>query len=60
MFDEDFIKAVEKEKRKAYIMAETGIGFEPEPEAEVKEEEKKEKKGAKAKKVEEIDPEVLE
>lgn len=56
----DKIKAVEKEKRKAYIMAETGIGFEPEPEVEVKEEEKKEKKGAKAKKVEEIDPEVLE
>ena len=42
------------------IMAETGIGFEPEPELEVKEEEKKEKKGSKAKKVEEIDPEVLE
>ena len=40
-------------------MQETGIGFEPEPEVEVKEE-VKEKKGAKAKKVEEIDPEVLE
>lgn len=59
--EEDRIKDEERQKRKAFLMAETGMTFEEgndEPEEE-KEEGKKTKKGKKAK-VEEIDPEELE
>jgi len=58
---DDQVKDEERQKRKAVLMAETGMTFEEtqeEPEEE-KEESKKTKKGKKAKEVE-IDPEELE
>lgn len=58
--EEDRIKDIERQERKAILMAETGMTFEEnndEPEEEEKE--GKKKKGKKAK-VEEIDPEELE
>jgi hypothetical protein len=58
--EEDKIKDEERQKRKAILMAETGMKFDETPdEPEDKEDEKKTKKGKKAK-VEEIDPEELE
>ena len=58
----DLAKADLKEDRKAKMMAETGMSFDPVVEEPVVQEEskKKEKKTEKKKKEVEIDPEVLE
>jgi hypothetical protein len=54
------VKDEERLKRKAILMAETGMKFDETPdEPEDKEDEKKTKKGKKTK-VEEVDPEELE
>lgn len=59
--EEDRIKDIERQQRKAVLMAETGMTFDETPdEPEEEEKEGKKKKGGKKAKVEEIDPEELE
>lgn len=58
--DEDAVKEDERQKRRAILMAETGMTFQDEEDEEPKEEEVKGKKKSKKAKVEEIDPEELE
>lgn len=55
----DLIAEEEKQKRKAILMAETGMTFD-QPEEEVEEEKDDKKKKGKKTKVEEVDPEELE
>jgi hypothetical protein len=57
---EDKVKEEEKAKRKAVLLAETGISFDESHEEPEHTEDKKDGKKGKKVKVEEIDPEVLE
>ena len=57
---EDKVKEEEKAKRKAVLLAETGISFDENHEEPEHTEDKKDGKKGKKVKVEEIDPEVLE
>lgn len=57
--DDDAVKEAERQKRRAILMAETGMTFADEEEEEEKQEVQKPRKGKKSK-VEEIDPEELE